>query len=233
MTRRIFAVDIGGTHLKASVVAADGTLLADPVRTDSPATAGPAAFARAIAAMASGLPAFDAVALGFPGVVRDGCVRTAPLFADPHWAGFALCAELERLTGKPCRMANDADVHGLAVIEGHGLEMVVTLGTGFGTSLYADGRLCPHLELAHHPFLGGRTYNECVGEAARRACGDEEWLRRVHEAIRVLRVLTNFDRLHVGGGNARLLTGPLPADVRVVDNVAGIVGGAFLWRDGA
>jgi len=72
-----------------------------------------------------------------------------------------------------------------------------------------------------------------VGEAARRACGDEEWLRRVHEAIRVLRVLTNFDRLHVGGGNARLLERPLPADVRVVDNVAGIVGGAWLWRDGA
>lgn len=231
MQRRILAVDIGGTHLKASVLGPDGTLLVEPVRVDSPAEAAPAAFAAVLVGMAHGLPAFDAVSLGFPGVVRDGTVRTAPLFRDPSWASYGLCAEVQRLTGKPCRMANDADVHGFAVVEGRGLEMVVTLGTGFGSSLYEHGRLCPHLELAHHPFLGGRTYNECVGEAARRACGDEEWLRRVHEAIRVLRVLTNFDRLHVGGGNARLLRGPLPADVRVVDNVAGILGGAWLWRD--
>ncbi len=231
MQRRILAVDIGGTHLKASVLGPDGRLLVEPVRVDSPAEAAPAAFAAVLAGMARGLPAFDAVALGFPGVVRDGTVRTAPLFRDPSWAGYGLCDEVQRLTGRPCRMANDADVHGFAVVEGRGLEMVVTLGTGFGSSLYEHGRLCPHLELAHHPFLGGRTYNECVGEAARRACGNEEWLQRVHEAIRVLRVLTCFDLLHVGGGNARLLTGPLPADVRVVDNVAGILGGAWLWRD--
>lgn len=227
------AIDIGGSGIKATVLDPAGAPRCDRVRIDTPVGAAPAAIVDAIARMVDALPAHGRIAVGFPGMVRDGVVRTAPNLGHDGWRGFDLAAALAKALGKPTRVGNDADVQGLAVIRGVGVEMVVTLGTGFGTSLYADGRLCPHLELAHHPFLGGRTYNECVGEAARKACGDQEWLRRVREAIRVLRVLTNFDLLHVGGGNARLLDGPLPADVRVVDNVAGIVGGAWLWREGA
>jgi polyphosphate glucokinase len=127
------------------------------------------------------------------------------------------------------RVANDADVQGLAVIRGQGVEMVVTLGTGYGTALYENGRLCPHLEVSHQPFRKGETYDQQLGNAARKAIGHAKWQKRVLRALANMRSLTHFDHLFVGGGNARKLDCELPADVTVVDNVAGLLGGVRLW----
>jgi len=90
-------------------------------------------------------------------VVRaGGRILTAPNLGNGAWKGFDLDTALTKALGKPVRIANDADVQGLAVIAGKGLEMIITLGTGVGTGLYLDGRLAPHLELAHHPFRKAR-----------------------------------------------------------------------------
>jgi len=107
--------------------------------------------------------------------------------------------------------------------------MVITLGTGFGSSIFVDGRLWPHLELAHHPFRKDRTYEDELGEAARERDGNGPWQRHVLEAIESLRNLTNFDHLYIGGGNSRLLDIHLPSEVSVVSNTAGILGGVRLW----
>jgi polyphosphate glucokinase len=114
-------------------------------------------------------------------------------------------------------------------VKGKGVEMVITLGTGFGSSLFVNGRLGPHLELAHHMFRKDKTYEEELGEAARERDGDEIWQRHVLEAIDSLRNLTNFDHLYIGGGNARLVALKLPRDVSIVSNTAGIIGGVRLW----
>jgi polyphosphate glucokinase len=157
-------------------------------------------------------------------------VRTAPNLGHDGWRGFDLAAALTAALGKPARVGNDADVQGLAAIRGVGVEMVVTLGTGFGTALYDNGRLCPHLEISQQPFRKGETYDQQLGNAARKAVGDRKWNKRVRKAIANLRTLTHFDHLYVGGGNARKLDGDLPVDVTVIDNAAGLVGGAHLWR---
>ena len=39
-------------------------------------------------------------------------------------------------------MANDADVKVLAVVKGEGFEVVVTLGTGFGTAFFLTAASC-------------------------------------------------------------------------------------------
>jgi polyphosphate glucokinase len=122
-------------------------------------------------------------------------------------------------------------VHGFAVITGQGVELVVTLGTGFGTALYDRGRLCPHLEIAHQPFRKGETYDEQLGDAARKQVGNRKWRKRVWQAIENLRTLTHFDHLYVGGGNSRHLREELPADISVVDNSAGLTGGLRLWAE--
>ena len=44
--------------------------------------------------------------------------------------------------------------------ESKGVELVLTLGTGIGSALFVDGRLVPNLELGHHPFQKGKTYEE-------------------------------------------------------------------------
>ena len=225
------AIDIGGSGSKATVLDPDGAMRSDRVRVPTPVGSAPEVVVATLVELVRPLPPYDRVAVGFPGMVRRGVVRTAPNLGHAAWPGFPLAQALQHALGAPVRVANDADVQGLAVIRGNGVEMVVTLGTGFGTALYEDGRLCPHLEISHQPFRKGETYDEQVGNAARKRVGDAKWQRRVLRAIANLREMTHFDHLFVGGGNARRLTGALPDDVTVVDNLAGLTGGARLWAE--
>jgi len=226
---KTLAVDVGGSHVKASVLDARGRMLHDRVKVDTPKRLTPQRLVSLIGELVAPLPRFDRVSVGFPGVVRDGVVRTAPNLGTERFHGFNLARALERRLRKPVRVENDADVQGLAVVKGKGVEMVITLGTGFGSSIFVDGKLGPHLELAHHAFRKDKTYEDELGEAARLRDGDESWQRHVLEAIESLRNLTNFDHLYIGGGNARLLDVKLPRDVSVVSNTAGIIGGVRLW----
>jgi polyphosphate glucokinase len=228
---RTLAIDVGGSGLKAAVVDETGRMLTDRARVETPVGSPPGEIVEALARLVAPLGAFDRVSVGFPGVVRGGRVLTAANLDNAGWKDFDLAAALTRALGKPVRVANDADVQGLAVIAGKGVEMVVTLGTGFGTGLYLDGRLAPHLELSHHAFRKGETYEEQLGNAARKRVGNRKWNRRLRKAIRALRALTTFDHLYIGGGNARKIDFELDPDVTVVANDAGLRGGVALWRD--
>jgi len=228
---RTLAIDIGGSHLKASILDDTGAMLAEPVRMDTPVGSPPQEIVEALANLVAPLAPFDRASIGFPGVVRQGRVLTAPNLGHDGWAGFELAQAMSDKLGCEVRLLNDADMQGLAVISGKGVEVVVTLGTGFGTAIYVDGRLGCHLELAHHPFRKGETYDEQLGNAARKRAGNKKWNRRVHRAIRTLRTLANFDHLYLGGGNAKKVMLELPPDVTIVSNTAGIAGGIALWRD--
>jgi polyphosphate glucokinase len=222
------SVDIGGTGIKAAVLDRRGRPVTERMRIRTPRPARPAAVLRAIGELAAAMPRYDRVAVGFPGVLEDGVVRAAANL-DPAWIGVNLVRRLERLTARPTRVANDADVQGMAVIEGRGVELVITLGTGMGSALFVDGRLVPNLELGHHPFRAGRTYEELLGDAARKRIGKAMWNRRLRPAVEMLLKTFSCRRLYLGGGNARRIRGRLPMRVRVVSNEAGILGGIRLW----
>lgn len=236
------AVDIGGTGLKASVLDDHGEMEATRVRVATIYPMPPDHLVAAVHALVVPLPPYQRVAVGFPGVVRGGRILTAPHFVTKHgpgtkidkalvtkWSGFDLATALQRTLGHPVRVANDADLQGAAVIAGHGLELVVTLGTGVGTGLFWNGRLAPHLELAHHPLTAGETYNDRLGDAARKAIGTKRWRARVHRTFDVLFDLLHYDHLYIGGGNSSRLTTPTRANITIVDNDAGILGGIKLW----
>jgi polyphosphate glucokinase len=238
------AIDVGGSGLKASVLDASGAMVADRVRIPTSYPCGPGKLVDNLAHLVEPLPAYDRVALGFPGMVRGGHVLTAPHFStesgpgspiDPalveEWHAFALADALAERFGKPTKVANDADLQGAAVVRGQGLELVVTLGTGFGTALFYDGRLLPHMEFAHYPYHKGETYNERIGEVARKEIGEERWNKRVRHALETLRNLMFFDHCYIGGGNAKKLTGDLGEDETVIDNTAGILGGIKLFEE--
>jgi polyphosphate glucokinase len=133
--------------------------------------------------------------------------------------------------GRPVRVLNDAGVQGYAVIEGKGVEMVLTLGTGMGTALYVDGRYVPNLELAHHPFQGKKTYEQYVGGPALEKVGKKRWNHRVARVLAQIGPIWNPRRIYLGGGNAKHLRLELPRYVSVTKNVAGLLGGIALWRD--
>jgi polyphosphate glucokinase len=231
MSQFTLAIDIGGSGLKATVLDPTGRFMVERVRIETPVGAHPDELVAQLVELTRQLPAFTRISAGFPGMVRDGIVRTAPNLGHTDWSGYDLAAALQRVLGHPARVANDADVQGLAAASGKGLEMVITLGTGFGTALIHDGKLCPHLEISQQPFRKGETYDQQVGDAARREIGNGKWQRRVLRAIDNLRILTHFDRLYLGGGNAKKITAELPSDVMPIDNLAGLSGGAALWRD--
>ena len=228
---KTLCIDVGGTWLKMEVVDLQGQPLSDQGRVQTPHPATPGALLDALASVLPAQPDFDRVSVGFPGVVMDGVTKTAPNL-DPEWRGFDLATALQRMTHKPVRVCNDADVQGFGDIEGKGMEMVLTLGTGLGSAAYIDGRLLPNLELGHAPFKDGLTYEEYVSDATLKRIGEAAWLTRVREIVDNLEPIWNWRLLDLGGGNSRLLhPEDLPSNVRIAPNSAGLTGGVALWRD--
>jgi polyphosphate glucokinase len=228
---RTLAIDVGGTGLKASVLDPAGQMLVPRVRVPTPNPCRPEILLHAIMDLTAQLPAFDRISIGFPGVVRDGRVITAPHFDTAAWRDSPLEDLVSRRLGKPARLLNDAQVQGLGIVAGRGLEVVLTLGTGVGSAVFSDGALTPHLELSLHPIRKGKTYNDYVGNEARRTHSTRTWNRRVLKTIGIVESLLHYDMLYLGGGNAAHIVVKLPDNVRVVSNDAGITGGIRLWDD--
>ena len=239
---RTLSIDIGGTGLKASVLGPDGAMLTDRARVVTTYPLPPAELIRHLTELVKPLPTFDRVSVAFPGVVREGRVLSAPHFVtvkgpgskiDPKlvqlWKDFDLGAAIVTAFAKPCRVMNDADMQGIDVMTGTGVELVITLGTGLGTAIFQNGRLGPRLEFSQHPFRKGETYNEQVGDAARKKVGNKNWNKRVAKAVATLDNLMFFDKVYIGGGNAASLKVDLGPKAVKIDPNAGILGGIKLW----
>jgi len=110
---------------------------------------------------------------------------------------------------------------------------VITLGTGFGTAFLMDGKLLPHIELAHHPLNGKKDYDDYIGEATLLRIGKKEWKKRMQRVLGILVTVFNYDHLYISGGNADLLTFRLANNISIVSNKDGIKGGAKLWDNTA
>jgi polyphosphate glucokinase len=225
------AFDIGGSHLKAGILSPAGDMISERVRVVTPKPAKPTAVVEGLVGLADQLKHFDRITIGFPGVVRRDTVFTAPNLGTKLWHGFKLASVVSERLGKPVRMLNDASVQGLGVIEGRGTECVITMGTGMGYALFLDGCLAPHLEFSQQPFKRGKTYDEYVGEKALEKVGHKRWNRRVRKIIEVLATVVMYDTLYIGGGNSRLIEQPLPPNVKIVSNEAGITGGVRAWDE--
>jgi polyphosphate glucokinase len=228
---RTLAIDIGGTGIKAALIDPRGEIIGERVRIPTPpAPVPPDELVRAIDQAVAPLGEFDRVSVGFPGYVRNGRILTAPNLGTALLAGFDLQTSLAQHWGKPVRVLNDADVQGYGAIRGEGVEMALTLGTGAGTAIFFNGELMPHLELAHHPVRGKKTYDEYIGNAALQRKGKKAWNKRIARVIDILRSLVHFDHLYLGGGNSAHVTLKLPPDVSIIPNVDGLLGGIALWR---
>ncbi len=240
---RTLAIDVGGSGFKAAVLDPGGVMLTERVRVDTPYPCPPELLVSSLRSLTEHLGVYHRVSVGFPGLVRNGRVRNIPSLsrlaygadADPElerqWGGFDLAAALSDAFGVPVKVANDADVQGCAVVSGEGFEFVMTLGTGVGTAVFLDGRLLPHFEGGHAPFRKDQTFEEQLGNVARKDIGNGRWGRRVLKAIAAYDRFLFFDTVYLGGGNAKHLDPEqLPIHAKVVDNTAGIIGGVRLWH---
>lgn len=222
------AIDIGGSGIKMLVLDATGNPVTEKTRLKTPQPALPEAVIATIKDQLNEHGTFDRISIGFPGVVIDG-VTMGAVNLHKDWQKFDLATAISDLTSVPVRVANDADIQGYGVINGQGVELVVTLGTGFGSALFSEGVLVPNVELGHHPFEKKMTYEDLLGQVARKSQGNKEWSKTLLRAIEQLDELFNPTTIYLGGGNSSKIKVELPDHVQITKNIAGILGGIKLW----
>ena len=227
---KILTIDIGGSTIKATVLDQDGKLVQDYKKLQTPDRPTPEKVLETIQKLVRDFQNYDLISVGFPGYIKKGIVLTAPNLGNEAWKNINLNKLISDALQKPVRTVNDADLQGLGVVRGAGLEMVITLGTGFGTALLQDGNLLPHLELAHHAITKHYTYDDYVGDKALESKGQEKWNQRVKKVLIMLQTVFNYDRLYIGGGNSNKLTFKLDENIIIITNKDGIKGGARLWQ---
>jgi polyphosphate glucokinase len=239
---RTLSIDVGGSGFKGAILDRNGEMLTERVRIDTPYPCPPEKLVSSLVDLTKDLGERHRVSVGFPGLVRNGRVTNIPSLsrkeygadADPKleaaWHGFELGNALESAFGTPTKVANDADVQGCAVVEGKGFEFVMTLGTGVGTACFYEGRLLPHLEMGHAPFRKDQTFEDQMGNVARKEVGNARWGKRVLKSIDAYYDFLFYDVVYIGGGNAKHLDPQrLPRRARIVSNSAGILGGVRIW----
>jgi polyphosphate glucokinase len=218
---KTLAIDIGATRIKASTLNELGEIVTKRVFTDTPRSGMPGAVMDIITQLAEGQPEFDRISVGFPGIVQNGVVQVAPNLAS-EWKHFNIGKILAARLRKPVRVANDADVQGFGAISGVGVELVLTLGTGVGSALFLNGHLVPNVEVG----------KDKLSNAELKRVGKKRWNKRLLKLIRKLEAMFYYDRLYIGGGNSKAVSIPdIPANVTIVSNLNGLVGGVALWRE--
>lgn len=238
---RTLAIDAGGSFLKLGVTDERDKPLGPRTVHQTQTPCAPYELLAQLTPLAEQLRPYDRISVGFPGMVRNGVVLSAPLFWGPRgsratshlikqWRDFPFRAEAESRFDVPVRLVNDSVLHAAATITGQGVEVVVTLGTGIGTTFAQNGSVGVHMEFAHHQLADGCTYNEWIGDATLQRIGPERWIERVQQAVTTLDELVFFDALYIGGGNARLLSPFDDRRIQLIDPLTATYGGARLWE---
>ena len=214
---RILVVDVGGNNVKLLVSGQKG-----PRKVPSSPTLTAARMAASVKKAVAGWT-YDAVAIGFPGPVREGRPAQEPVNLGRGWVRF----DYARAFGKPVRLVNDAVMQALGSYRG-GRMLFLGLGTGLGSALVVEGHVQP-LELAHLPYRDGKTYEGFLGKRGMDRMGKKSWRRIVGEIVPRLRAAFQVDEVVLGGGNVKQLK-TLPPACRLGSNAHAFVGGFRLWE---
>ena len=208
---KVLVVDLGGTHIK---ILASGQRV--PRRVDSGPTLRPARFAAAVQALAAGWT-YEAISIGYPGLVVHGKIAADPYNLGAGWVRF----DFAKAFGCPVRLVNDAAMQALGSYEG-GRLLFLGLGTGLGSAMVVDGSLQP-MELAHLPYRKA-TFEDYVGVLGLKRLGKKKWRRHVARVVETLRAALEPEDIVLGGGNAKKLD-RLPKGVRLGENTNAFIGG--------
>jgi len=215
--RRVLVIDVGGSHVKARVSGR---------REEREFESGPTLTPRRMVAQVRQLTGdwqYDAVSVGYPGVVVHGKIVTEPFNLGRGWVGF----DFRKAFGRPTQLMNDAAMQAIGSYEG-GRMLFLGLGTGLGSALVVDGTVAP-MELAHLPYKNGRTYEDYVGDRGRRRLGPKKWRVTVADVVEQLSKALEVDYVVLGGGNAKKLK-KLPKNARLGSNEFAFLGGYRVWR---
>ena len=213
----VLAIDIGGTNVK---ILASGEK--EPRKFPSGPHLTPREMVAGVKKLARGWK-FEAVSMGYPGMVIHNHPVAEPRNLGRGWIGFDYRAAF----GKPVKIVNDAAMQALGSYKG-GKMLFLGLGTGLGSTVIADGVVEP-MELAHLPYRRG-TYEDYVGLRGLEKRGKKKWRRHVAKVVDQLTAALEPDDIVLGGGNVKKLK-ELPTGCRRGDNANAFLGGFRLWED--
>jgi polyphosphate glucokinase len=218
--RRVLVIDVGGSHVKTRV-----SSHRDMRQFESGPTLTPRGMVSRVLRLTGDLK-YDAVSIGYPGVVVHGKIVTEPFNLGRGWVGF----DFRKAFGRPTLLMNDAAMQAIGSYEG-GRMLFLGLGTGLGSALIVDGTVAP-MELAHLPYKRGRSYEDYLGDRGRHRLGAKKWRRVVADVVAQLSKALEADYVVIGGGNARKLK-KLPSNARLGNNDFAFLGGFRVWRPSA
>jgi polyphosphate glucokinase len=210
----ILAVDIGATTIKFGLVGVDGDLVDAVVRLPTPYPCSPARLVEYVTERitASGC---TRVGIGFPGALVDGLVIepgnlsrpegfTSPIDQSLHneWLQTDLQSAFRNASKQDIRVVNDATLAALGCSDGHGRELVITLGTGFGIALVVEGLHIGIRDVGDETFVDDRSYDQVLGDYA-RSQDEDLWRTLLVQAVVAFAQEFSAETVHLGGGNAR------------------------------
>ncbi|MGH8208620.1 MAG: ROK family protein [Steroidobacteraceae bacterium] len=215
--RRILVLDVGGSHVKLRVGNRGAAR-----KFVSGAKMSAADMVKGVRKLVEP-DKYDAISIGYPGLVFRGRIAAEPFNLGRGWVGF----DFEAALGKPVRVINDAALQAVGSYTG-GRMLFLGLGTGMGATLILEGSVEP-MEIGHLPYKHGRTFEEYVGQRGLERLGKKKWRKRVAEVVEQLSIALEVDYVVLGGGNARLLK-ELPKRTRLGDNSNAMTGGRLIWE---
>jgi polyphosphate glucokinase len=218
--RRVLVIDVGGSHVKTRVSGSR-----DMRQFVSGPTLTPRQMVSRVLRLMGDLK-YDAVSIGYPGVVIHDKIVTEPFNLGRGWVGF----DFRKAFGRPTVVMNDAAMQAIGSYEG-GRMLFLGLGTGLGSALIVDGAVAP-MELAHLPYKRSRSFEDYLGDRGRRRLGAKKWRRAVADVVKQLSKALEADYVVIGGGNARKLK-KLPKNARLGNNDFAFLGGFRVWRPSA
>jgi len=203
----LFGIDVGGSGIKGAPVDTDtGELIEERVRIKTPKPATPEAIVETAVEVVSKAGWQGPVGCGFPAVVKSGVVQTAANI-DKSAIGFDLRGALEKELDTQVTVVNDGDAAGLAEMrwgagkDQDGVVLMLTLGTGIGTSLFIGGRLMPNTELGHIEVRGEDGEHRASDAARKRDdLNWKEYAERLDEYLHKIEELLWPDLIVIGGG---------------------------------
>ncbi len=212
----VLVIDIGGTHIK---ILASGQKAHREF--DSSPTLTPTMMVTAVRNLSSDW-AYDAISIGYPGIVRHNRPIAEPRNLGKGWVTFGYRAAFRR----PVKMLNDATMQALGSYR-HGKMLFLGLGTGLGSTLIMNHLLEP-LELGHLPYKKG-TYEDYIGIRGLERDGKKKWRKNVADIVALLTAAIEPDDVVLGGGNVNKLK-VLPPGCRLGANENSFRGGVLMWQ---
>ena len=216
MKRKILVIDVGGSNVKMMISRAQRRKF----------KSGPAMTPREMVTQIKSLLedwAFDAISIGFPAPVRNGCIMTEPKHLGAGWTRF----NFEKSLGKPVRIINDAAMQALGSYRGQRM-LFLGLGTGLGSTLIWENNVLP-LELGDLPYGNDHIIEDCLGKSGLQDLGEKRWKSEVLRAVMLLKKSLIADYVVLGGGSVKKFD-QLPKGIQMGHNRNAFLGGVRLWQ---